>query len=151
MKSGRQETLLRLVRTGTYKTQEDLARALAAAGFTVGQATVSRDIRELGLIKVPAPDGERYFAPPPQAALPAGDQRLRRKWRDAALGWEASGPLVVIRTPPGEAQGLAQALDQAAWPQVLGVLAGHDQVLVVAREGRVPSLSEKLRELDRMP
>ena len=147
MKSGRQETLRHLVRTGTYKTQDDLVRALAAAGYAVGQATVSRDIRALGLVKAPGPDGERYFAMPPQVASPAEEERLRKKWRDTALGWEASGPLVVIRTPPGEAQGLARVLDEAAWPELLGVLAGHDQVLVVAREGRVPGLAERLREL----
>lgn len=147
MKSERQEAVLKLVRTGTFKTQEELVSALAAAGFAAGQATVSRDIRELGLVKVPGPDGEKYFAPPPAAGAPAGESRLRKWFRQSALGWEASGPLVVIRTPPGEAQVLAQALNEAAWPQVLGTLAGQDLVLVVSREGQVQTLLERLAAL----
>jgi len=147
LKSERQEAVLRLVRTGTFKTQEELVDALAAAGFAAGQATVSRDIRELGLVKIPGPDGEKYFAPPTAVSAPDGENRLRKWFRESALSWEASGPLVVIRTPPGEAPVLAHALDQAAWPQVLAALTGNDVVMVVSREGQVHTLLERLAEL----
>ncbi|MCC6221971.1 MAG: arginine repressor [Thermoleophilia bacterium] len=130
----RQGAILRLVRERPIATQAELADALHEAGFGAVQTTVSRDIAELGLVKVRSASGRLVYAP----AGTANGDRLRelevalRRW---ALGLEASGNLVVVSTPAGYASPLAQALDESAHPHIAGTLAGENTVLVVAREG----------------
>jgi len=131
----RQGAILRLVRERPISTQAELADALREAGYDVVQTTVSRDIGELGLVKVRNGGGRLVYAPP---GTTANGDRLRelvlalRRW---ALGFEASGNLVVVATPSGYASALAQAMDEAAHPRVAGTIAGDNTILVVAREG----------------
>jgi transcriptional regulator of arginine metabolism len=130
----RQGTILRLVRERDISTQAELAEALRDQGFDVVQTTVSRDIGELGLRKVRSPSGRLVYAPP---GVGNGD-RFRelvlavRRW---ALTFEASGNLVIITTPSGYANALAQVMDEAGHPKVAGTIAGDNTILVVAREG----------------
>jgi transcriptional regulator of arginine metabolism len=130
----RQDAILRLVRERQISTQSELADALGEAGFDVVQTTVSRDITELGLVKVRAPSGRLVYAPPGSAN---GD-RLRelvaalRRW---ALSFEASGNLVVVLTPRGYATPLADAIDVSGHPDMIGTIAGENTIFVVAREG----------------
>jgi transcriptional regulator of arginine metabolism len=141
----RQGVILELVRGRELATQAELADALRGQGFEVVQTTVSRDIAELGLQKVRAASGRLVYAPPGAAN---GD-RFRelafavRRW---ALGFAASGNLVVITTPRGYAAPLADAIDDAAHPDVIGTVAGENTILVVAREGLTGAeLRETLR------
>jgi transcriptional regulator of arginine metabolism len=130
----RQDAILDLVRGREISTQSELADALREQGFEAVQTTVSRDVSELGLVKVRAPSGRLVYAP-----ADAGDpDRLARLWpvlRRFALRVESSGNVVLVATPSGCANALAQAVDDALHPDVLGTVAGDNTILVVAREG----------------
>jgi transcriptional regulator of arginine metabolism len=141
----RQGAILRLVRERPIATQTELAAALRDAGYEVVQTTVSRDVTELGLVKVRAPDGRLVYAPP---GSQNGDRRRElslalRRW---ALSFESSGNLVVVLTPRGYATPLADSIDQAGHPDVIGTVAGENTILVVAREGLTGAeLAEELQ------
>ena len=127
--------ILRLIRERELSTQSELAEALHQAGVAVVQTTISRDIHELGLVKVRAPSGRLVYALP--GAITDRDRELGlasalRRW---ALSFESSGNIVVILTPRGYATPLADAIDDAGHPHVIGTVAGENTILVVAREG----------------
>ena len=127
----RQGAIRRLVREQPIATQADLAAALHAAGHDVVQTTVSRDIRELGLVKARDAAGRLAYALPEDA--PRRD--LGPAFRRMALSIEASGTLVLVTTPSGFASALAEEIDRAAHPHVLGTVAGDNTILIIAREG----------------
>jgi transcriptional regulator of arginine metabolism len=144
-KTRRQAAILDLVRERRVSTQDELAAALREAGHQVVQTTVSRDIHELGLVKVRTADGKLAYAPP--SSHDAG--RLRRlgpALRRWALSAESSGTIVVLQTPRGYAAPLADAIDEASHPAILGTVAGENTIIVVAAEG-VPgeALRDELR------
>jgi transcriptional regulator of arginine metabolism len=146
-KAQRHDLVLDLVRRQALRSQEDIARALADEGAPVTQSTVSRDIEELGLVKVRDADGRLRYAPP-GASASHGESQLHVLAKAFLLSAESSGNLVVVRTPPGAAQALASALDGAALPGVLGTVAGDDTILLIAApktSGR--SLSRRLLDL----
>ena len=144
-KHQRQQVLLRLVSERALATQEELVRALRAAGLRATQATVSRDIVELGLVKV-ARDGHHVYAPPVPGAS-GGPDRLRRFCEDYPVDAAVAGPLVVLRSLPGTANALAAAIDAARLPQVVGTLAGDDTVfLAVSRDRETAAVVARLRE-----
>jgi len=129
----RHAAILRLVRERPLSTQSELAAALHDSGHEVVQTTVSRDIHELGLVKVRDAAGRLVYAPPEageQTRVDAVGQAVAR-W---ALSVEPSGNLVVVTTPSGYASPLAQAIDLAGHPRVAGTIAGENTVLLVARE-----------------
>ena len=133
-KRARQGAILRLIGDREINTQSDLAAALADEGFVVTQTTVSRDLRELGLNKVRASNGHLVYV---QGGVPDQDQletmaRALQRWE---LAMEPSGNMVVIRTPNGYADPVAQAIDESGHPQVLGTVAGENTVLVISVEG----------------
>jgi transcriptional regulator of arginine metabolism len=130
----RQGAILQLVRDREIATQTELAEALRAEGYEVVQTTVSRDIAELGLRKVRSTNGRLVYAPP---GTGSGDRfrELALALRRWALTFEASGNLVVVVTPRGYATPLADAIDDAGHPDVIGTVAGENTILVVAREG----------------
>jgi transcriptional regulator of arginine metabolism len=130
----RQNAILGLVRERALSTQAEVAAALKDTGFEVVQTTVSRDIADLGLVKVRAPSGRLVYAPPGTSdtdRLRALGAAIRRY----AVSMEAAGGLVVVTTPSGYANALAQAIDEAGHPGIAGTLAGDNSILVVAREG----------------
>ncbi len=130
----RQSAILELVRDRALSTQAEVAAALKEAGFEVVQTTVSRDIADLGLVKVRAPSGRLVYAPPGTTDT----DRLRAlaaAMRRYAIGMEAAGSMVVLTTPSGYANALAQAIDEAGHPGIAGTLAGDNTILVVARDG----------------
>jgi transcriptional regulator of arginine metabolism len=141
----RQGAILRLVRERPISTQAELAHVLHQAGYDVVQTTVSRDIAELGLVKVRGETGRLVYAPP---GTPNGDRyrELALALRRWALSFEVSGNLVVVLTPRGYATPLADAIDDSGHPDVIGTVAGENTILVVAREG-VPGaeLAEQLQ------
>jgi transcriptional regulator of arginine metabolism len=130
----RHNLILRLIGEQPISTQQELSEALAAAGHTVVQTTVSRDIHELGLTKVRNDHGRLVYAPPGTADM----DRLRELGgvlRQLMLSCEPSGNLVLISTPSGFAQALSEAIDRSSHPLILGTIAGENTILVVAREG----------------
>jgi transcriptional regulator of arginine metabolism len=129
-KVARQQRIVDLVRRTPVRSQQELARLLAADGLVVTQATLSRDLDELGASKVRAGDGNLVYAVDPDRA-PADPDRLDRTLGDLLVSAEPSGNLVVLRTPPGGAHLLGSALDRAGLPDVIGTVAGDDTVLVV--------------------
>ena len=140
----RQGAILELVRERTLSTQAEVAAALRETGYDVVQTTVSRDIADLGLVKVRAPSGRLVYAPPGGSDA----DRLRAlgsAMRRYAVTVEAAGQLVVVTTPSGYANALAQAMDEAAHPAVAGTLAGDNTIFVAARDGvSAQALEEEL-------
>jgi transcriptional regulator of arginine metabolism len=130
----RQNAILELVHDRALSTQAEVASALKEAGFEVVQTTVSRDIADLGLVKVRAPSGRLVYAPP---GTTDGDRlrALAAAMHRYAIGAEAAGPLVVLTTPSGYANALAQAIDEAAHPGVAGTIAGDNMIFVACRDG----------------
>ena len=130
----RHARILELVRERAISTQGELVETLRGDGYDVVQTTVSRDVHELGLVKVRAPSGRLVYAAPG-----AGDaDRLRAiapAMRRYAVGVEASGSLVVVTTPAGYASALAQAIDEGTHPGIAGTIAGDNTIFVAAREG----------------
>jgi transcriptional regulator of arginine metabolism len=130
----RQSAILELVRERALSTQAEVAAALRETGFDVVQTTVSRDIADLGLVKVRAPSGRLVYAPP--GTTDADKMHaLGAAMRRYALASEAAGNLVVLTTPAGYASALAQAIDEATHPGVAGTIAGDNAIFVAARDG----------------
>ena len=138
-----------LIRMDNHKieTQEDLAAALRSEGIDVTQATVSRDIKELMLVKVPDANGHYHYAYPKDHGMLLTVERLERTFHDSIVSIRSSDCMVVIRTMPGTAQAVAFALDYMKWPEILGTIAGDDTVFVALenKEG-VLSLLKRLKE-----
>jgi transcriptional regulator of arginine metabolism len=141
-KAARQARIVELLERVAVRSQTQLARLLADDGVVVTQATLSRDLEELGALKVRRPGNGSVYAVPEDApgapALravqdPAGG-RLGRLLEDLLVAAEGSANLAVLRTPPGGAHLLASALDRAGLPDVLGTVAGDDTVLVISRD-----------------
>jgi len=120
-KHHRQQALLRVVSQQRLSTQADLVRALRGAGFAATQATVSRDIVELGLVKV-ARNGAHIYAPPTAVASGGGTERLRKFCEDYPVEGRTAGNLVVLRSPPGTANAMAIALDTSALAEIVGTV-----------------------------
>jgi transcriptional regulator of arginine metabolism len=143
-KTARQSRIIELLGRNAVHSQSELARLLAEAGVDVTQATLSRDLVDIGAVKLRAEDGSLIYAVPGE-----GGERIRRARTGAAetfggrlarfaqellVSAEASANLVIVRTPAGGAQFLASAIDHADWPTVLGTVAGDDTILVIARD-----------------
>lgn len=141
----RQGAILRLVNERQLSTQSDVVEALRDEGLEAVQATVSRDISQLGLVKVRGEDGRLIYALPGAADLDRLSELTAalRRW---AVSLEPTGNLVVIRTPPGHANALALAFDDVGLPEVAGCIAGDDTIFLAARDGLTGSdLAEQLR------
>jgi transcriptional regulator of arginine metabolism len=134
-KHQRQHRLIQIIEQQAVGSQGQLVDLLAAAGVTATQATVSRDLDEIGAVKVRAAGGESIYAVPelPKDRV-APEDHLRRVLGDWVVEVQPSGNLVVVRTPPGSAHVVASALDRAGLPEVVGTVAGDDTILVVAAE-----------------
>lgn len=140
MKTQRQQAILHLVRTTDVFTQEELTQSLINAGFSVTQATVSRDIRELRLVKEQTLHGQKYVAPP----LPQKETTpMERLFRDAVTGIDCAGNMMVIHTHIGMAMAVAVALDNMKLPEILGSVAGDDVIISVIR---TPEQAKNLME-----
>jgi transcriptional regulator of arginine metabolism len=135
-KSYRQGQILKMIRAHRVQTQDELARLLETAGIVATQVTLSRDIRELGLVKSP-----HGYAEPSTAMPPAGPD-FAAIARESLLDVRIAQNLLVLRTPPAMANPLASALDHAEWAEVTGTIAGDDTVLVVAPDAQT---AERLR------
>lgn len=148
-KNQRQHRIARLLETRALSSQAQVVELLAADGIVATQATVSRDLDELGALKVRVPGGETVYAIP---ELPKDhvvpEDHLRRVMGEWVVEVGHSANLVVLRTPPGSAHVVASALDRAGPADVVGTVAGDDTILVVAAEGvGGAALAERLSAL----
>jgi transcriptional regulator of arginine metabolism len=131
MKQLRQRAIRDLVEQRPMRTQQELAAALRERGFRTTQATISRDVAELGLIKVPRDRTHAYALPPRLLdAETSGEDRLRKLLAGLPAEFHDAGLLLVVRTLPGSAHAIAAALDRARWPEVAGSIAGDDTLFV---------------------
>ena len=132
MKARRQALIREIVDTQSIQTQEELAQALREHGMVVTQATVSRDIKEMHLLKVLAEDGSYRYATMDKEEQDTSD-RLIRMLADSVVGMDSANNLIVIRTLPGSAHVAGEAVDSLRWSEVLGTIAGDNTILVIAR------------------
>jgi transcriptional regulator of arginine metabolism len=133
----RQRQILKLIRTAPVHTQDELARALADMGTAATQVTLSRDIRELGLVKT-----QGGYAEVGAEAVALAGPDVAALAREVLLEVRQAQNLLVLKTPPANANAFAAALDHANWPEVTGTIAGDDTVLVVAPDVKT---AERLR------
>lgn len=148
-KAARQHRIARILEREAVTSQQQLVDLLAADEVEATQATVSRDLEEIGAIKVRMPGGEPVYAVPelPKDRVVPSDH-LRRVLGDWVVEVASSGNLVVVRTPPGSAHVVASALDRASLPDILGTVAGDDTLVVIAAEDVGGSaVSRTLRDL----
>jgi transcriptional regulator of arginine metabolism len=135
MKQLRQRAIRDLVVQRPVRTQQELAVALRERGFRATQATISRDVAELGLVKVPREGTTAYALSPRQVEVESsGEDRLRSLLRDLPIDFHEAGLILVLRTLPGSAHAIAAALDRARWPEVAGSIAGDDTVFVACTD-----------------
>lgn len=133
MKSIRHSIIKDIVENAVIETQEDLASALRQQHIMVTQATVSRDIKELMLIKIPIGDGRYRYAFPSESSITFTQDRMARLFQDSVVGIDYSENIIVLKTLPGAANAVASALDYAKWQEVIGTVAGDDNILVVIK------------------
>ncbi len=141
----RQAIIKEIVARSQVETQEELTAMLRRQHIQVTQATVSRDVKELMLVKVPAGDGRYCYALPQEPAAALSPDRVTRLLRDSVVGLADSENLIVVKTLPGTANAVASVLDGLRWPEIIGTVAGDDSILVVVKpRAAVPRVLEKL-------
>jgi len=133
MKIQRHAAILKVVRERQIGSQDELRAALAAEGFDVTQATLSRDIHELGLAKLADAQGRSFYTHPQRASVRPDMGQVIGTF---VVGQEGVGPLLVLKTAAGSAGAVAGAIDEAGWAEVIGTIAGDDTVLVITRGQR---------------
>ena len=147
-KTGRQAKIIALLEQQQVRSQAELADLLAADGLHVTQGTLSRDLVEVGALRIRGDAGHLVYAVPADGGDRTPHASQRSTWGDFATfegrlarlcaetlaSAEASANLVVLRTPPGAAQYVASAIDRVAWPSILGTIAGDDTILVITRD-----------------
>ena len=147
MKRRRQQALLELVRAESLSSQEEIAARLEYLGFPATQSTISRDLDELGLVRVRDNDGHLRYATPDGGAS-GGVRHVRSLLREFARSVEHSRNLVLVKTPPAGAMPVARALDSAEVKGVMGTVAGDDTIIVVVREDvRARDVAASLRSM----
>ncbi|MGH7707049.1 MAG: arginine repressor [Vulcanimicrobiaceae bacterium] len=151
MKTTRQRAILALIASRPIHSQDELAHLLEQQGYEVTQATISRDIKELGLVKVPLRNGLgsttqfKYVEP---GVGPSYSSRLHRVIAELVVGVQGSVNLIVLRTPPGSAMMVASAVDGAGWDEVLGTLGGDDTVLVIVSDpAKLPIVMQRFEDM----
>jgi transcriptional regulator of arginine metabolism len=149
MKQLRQRAIRDLVEQRPIRTQQELATALRERGFRTTQATISRDVAELGLIKAGRSGTQAYAIPPRlREADTSGEERIRTLLRDMPVDIRDAGTMLVLKTLPGSAHPLAAALDRARWPEIVGSIAGDDAVFVAfADRGSMGRVRRRLQGL----
>ena len=130
-KKARQARIVELVREKAVTSQQELARHLRMQGLRATQSTLSRDIREIGLVKA-----RGSYQLSPQSTVVPGERLVRRAFRDLLVKVAGSGNIVMVKTPPGNGHSMGAVLDAAQWPEVLGTVAGDDTVFILLKSTR---------------
>ena len=147
MKAVRHKKILELIEKNNIGTQEELASLLCAGGYEVTQATVSRDIRELGLSKVPGPGGELHYILLTHSQSDMGDKYIR-VLKDGFVGMDMAQNILVIKTVAGMAMAVAAAVDALHFSEVVGCIAGDDTIFVAVRTvSDTRGLMDKIRSM----
>jgi transcriptional regulator of arginine metabolism len=148
MKAQRHIKIREIISSKEIETQDDLVAELKKAGFNVTQATVSRDIKELHLVKVPTASGAYKYS------LPTGEKRfdplrkLKRTLQESFVSIDYSENLVLLKTLPGNAQAVAALLDHLDWEEMMGTIAGDDTILIISRtKDQAPQLMQRFLDL----
>ena len=145
-KRERQNAVLQLIGSRQISSQEELKQLLLAKGWTVTQATLSRDLRDLGVVRAPSEGGARYLLPEMVAdeSKPSLDSLLPQLFSRI----DGVGELIVLHTLPSGAQPIAEAVDSQGWPEIIGTLAGENTILIVCRSAEARQvLTDRLVEL----
>jgi transcriptional regulator of arginine metabolism len=142
----RQKAIADLIRAGAIASQEEVTTRLAGLGFPVTQATVSRDLDQLGAVKVKRGGTLSYALPDQIGTSDWSTSRLERILHEWVVSVEAAGNLIVLKTPPGSAHLVGSAIDQARLPEIAGTVSGDDTLFLVVRDGaRVAAVASRLR------
>ncbi|MBQ9189380.1 MAG: arginine repressor [Clostridia bacterium] len=147
MKSKRHAMILKLIASENIETQEELARLLALHGFEVTQATVSRDIKELRLIKVQTGEGRYKYATVERAESDMQD-RFINLFSNCVISITSAGNIIVIKTMAGSASVAAEAIDSMKWAEIAGSIAGDNTIFVAVRDGK--SIAEVIKKFQKM-
>ena len=147
MKEGRQNMILEVIDASDVETQDDLSIILKEKGFEVTQATISRDIKELKLIKVQSQNGISKYASSGKEAIGRLDV-FKRVFRDTVVSVESSASLVVVHTLTGSANAAAEAIDELELEQIAGTIAGDNTIFVAVRKEGMQN--EVIQELNKM-
>ncbi len=147
-KNSRQKMIQKIIEKEEISTQFELAERLKKHGFNVTQATVSRDIKEIGLIKIPMEGNLSKYSMPVNISVGNIAERMRRMFMDNAVSVNSAENIIIVKTLPGTAQGLAACLDQSSWPEIIGSIAGDDTILLIIKEkGLVDGILQKFDSL----
>lgn len=147
MKSTRQDDIIRIISSREIETQEELAGQLRALGYQVTQATISRDIKDLHLIKVIGDRGIYKYARPERKES-AVNERLVRILTDSLVSVDHAGQMIVVRTLSGSANVACEAIDTMQWPEILGTIAGDNTIFIVVRnESDADKIAGKIRKI----
>lgn len=147
MKNARQTAILSIIETKDIETQEELANELKAIGITSTQATISRDIKELRLLKVLSANGGYKYATAEKADHGLSD-RFARIFVDSVLSISYANNIIVIKTLSGSANAAAEAIDSMRWPEILGTMAGDNTIMVVTRKNEeAPVIVDALKDI----
>ena len=148
MKRYRYNKIKEIVQSQSIETQEELANALLAEGIEVTQATVSRDIKELMLIKIPTGDGHYRYALSPEENVVLSRSRINRLFQDSIIRVDSALNQIVLHTIPGSASAVAFSVDHAKWSEDIGTLAGDDTILLICRSvEEVDSVLKRIADL----
>lgn len=143
-KLARQNRILELVQEEPMASQDELRLRLSRLGFKVTQATLSRDIHELRLVKTP----EGYMAPAGETSADTGAPRIARLLREFVVQIRGAQNLLVLKTTPGSAQPVAAGIDAEDWPEIVGTVAGDDTILVICPDRKAArKLAARVQEL----
>ncbi|MBI4532273.1 MAG: arginine repressor [Candidatus Latescibacteria bacterium] len=129
----RHKKIVEIVEQQVMETQEELVNLLTQLGITVSQSTLSKDIKQLGLVKTRNVDGSARYSLPVERATPQNMKILQRELSDYLLRHDNAQNLLILRTTPGNAQGVCAAIDNMNWPEILGTVAGEDTVLIISK------------------
>ena len=147
-KTKRHAKVLEIIRGKPIETQEDLAASLQEEGFEVTQATVSRDIKDLGITKTPTGSGRYRYVVPKEKAFEDSRHRMRRLFQDSVVSIDSSENLLVIRTLTGNAHAVAAVIDNTGIPEIVGTIAGDDTILIVVKpKSAVVCVMERFNKL----
>lgn len=142
MKGQRHMRIREIITNNDIETQEELVDMLKEAGYNVTQATISRDIKELHLVKVPLQDGRyKYSLPADQRFNPL--QKLQRALSDSFISIDGVSHFLMLKTLPGNGNAIAVLIDHLDWPEILGTLSGDDTILIIVRSD---DLREEIKE-----
>lgn len=148
LRSRRQKAIADMIRGGSVASQEEVTSRLAGLGYAVTQATVSRDLEQLGAVKVRRAGMHAYALPDQMGSSDWAASRLQRIVSEWVQSVEAAGNLIIIKTPPGSAHLVSLAIDQSDLPEIAGTVSGDDTLFVAVRDGvTVGTIATRFREL----